>query len=286
MVKNSLRRLFHWSACWCLGICLVLFLSQVVLAQGYNFPRSLQATSNPSLSANLVASPAPQVPRAFFPLVFLTREGSGIFGFVTQHGLPAKNVFLYLRKIDGNTLSVAGTTSTDANGYYQFLDAGSLTAGQYYQVVYDGYNPLEVTPGRLAWWKTKLISSYSSGQKVNIGNFDIADIALIAPVKGDPMPLPVTFQWIRRTLTINDSYHLKIELYVPASVPPAPPTPAMYIEKYTSSSLGYVSSFSFLPADWQSSMEYGVAYTWFVVVEAPDSASGANHDLQRITFKK
>jgi hypothetical protein len=66
----------------------------------------------------------------------------------------------------------------------------SLTPGQRYYVRYRNYAD---TPGRLWVWGTRDLTSYAAGSAVEIGNFDIADIALVSPPAGATVALPYTF---------------------------------------------------------------------------------------------
>jgi hypothetical protein len=276
MPTKCLHRFLKGPAVWLIDICLALLFTQAVLAQGYTFQLARRMPAYLPWTINVVISPITQTPRAFFPLVFLTREGTGIFGYVTQNGQPAGNVTLDLRKIQNSIVTIAGETTTDSKGYYQFLDASSLAAGENYQVVYYFSYGSNNVAGRLAWWKTKTISTYTQGQNVNIGNFDIADVALSSPPRDASQALPLTFSWIRRAISRSDSYLLKIEDYDPIAV--------SYTDKFTSPNLGYVNHFIFQTSNWPSGMVVDHVYFWFVMIVAPDTGTGASSLMRTITF--
>jgi hypothetical protein len=274
MLKFSLHRFFSWQAVGSIALCLALILPQAGLAQSQNPP----AAENSPFQRNVIASPPPPlVPRAFLPLV-CKLCGAGIFGFVTQAGLPAANVTLNLRKIDTGVTVIVGTAITDINGYYQFSNADALSTGQTYQVVYQfSYGTNDSISGRLASWTTKTISPYAQGQSINIGDFDITDVAQTNPASSDvSIPLPRTFSWQRRINSPTDSYQIKIVDYTNP--------PPLYTEKFTSPALGYLDQFTFQTLDWPAGMVYGYTYYWYVIVHAPDSSSGASRYIWHINF--
>jgi len=275
MVKNNLHRSSSWLAAACLAICLMFLLSQATFAEGYSSQQALPIMPDPAFLRNAIASPTDQVPSAFFPVV-LNRSGAGIIGIVTQNGRPAGNVTLNLRIIDTGPV-VVGTAVTDSSGFYEFNNADTLAAGQTYQVVYYySYGTNDSVTGRLASWKTKMISTYTRGQNVNIGNFDIANVALSSPAEGDSQSLPLTFSWIRRVHSTTDSYEVII---VDFTTPPD-----TWTNKFSSLELGYVNHFSFQSSNWPAGMAYKYAYFWYVMIQAPDTGSGATRVMQHISF--
>lgn len=274
MFKNYLRHLIPRSFRSLIVASLTLLITQPGSIQGFNAPNTFLAAPGFQQSGRFVSTSNPQVPRAYLPLIFY-RVGAGIFGFVTQAGLPVNNVSLTLRKLVGSTSQDLAITTTNGDGYYQFLDQDPLSSGQYYQVIYNNYLLVEPIPGRLAWWKTKMVTPSLKGQWIPIGNFDIADIVLGDPPDGNKLPLPVTFNWTRRVKSPSDSYLLRILLY-------EPPT---YTDKYLSPPSGYVGSITFSKAQWPSTLIYDTVYIWLIMVEAPDTASGESHSMHYITFQ-
>ena len=276
MFKNYLRLLIPRIIRSLIVASLTLLITQPVPIQGFNAPNTIIAAPGFQKSDRFVSTPIPQIPRAYFPLIF-DGVGAGIFGFVTLAGLPANNVSLTLRlrNLDGSTSLDLATTTTNGDGYYQFLDQDPLPPGQYYQVVYYYLSPPDPVPGRLAWWKTKMVTPTVKGQWIHIGNFDIADVVLGNPPDKNSSPLPMTFNWTPRVKSPSDSYLLRIVLYVP---------PSTYTDKYLSPPSGNVGSISFSADQWPSTLDYGIEYCWFIMIEAPDAASGASRYMRHITF--
>ncbi len=276
MVMNSFRRFLSWQAAAWIGVCLGLVFSQSAQAQSSTSFQAQPITGNPALPNKIIASPTPQVPRAYFPLV-LARSGGGIFGLVTQDGIPVGNVTLNLRKIDSSSTITVGAAVTDSSGFYQFLNADSLASSQGYQVIYYyPYGTNDTVSGRLSYWKTKMISVYAQGENVNIGNFDISDVALISPENYTSEKLPVTFTWVKRSHSTTDSYSLEIVDYDGNT--------GVYTEKFTSPEQGYSDHFEYQLSDWDAGMVYEHNYLWYVTITAPDGATGISRLVRQITF--
>jgi len=274
MSKNYLRLLIPRIIRSLIVASLTLLITQPVPIQGFNAPNTIIAAPGFQKSDRFVSTPIPQIPRAYFPLIF-DGVGAGIFGFVTLAGLPANNVSLTLRKLVGSTSQDLAITTTNGDGYYQFLDQDPLSSGQYYQVIYNNLSLPDPIPGRLAWWKTKMVTPSLKGQWIHIGNFDIADIALGNPPNLNSSPLPVTFYWTPRVKSPSDSYRLRIVLYELGS----------FTDKYLSPQAGFVGNISFSAAQWSPALAYGTIYRWFIMTEAPDTASGASLYTHNITFQ-
>jgi len=202
----------------------------------------------------------------FLPLISKPRPG--IQGLVTLNGDPIVGVSLELRFFDGSSWSTLAITTTGADGYYTFLNTPGLDAGQKYYVRY--LNDLG-TGGRLWVWATRELTSYSAGSAVIIGDFDIADIALVSPTNGATVALPYTFQWTPRPATLLDTY--EFDLYDPTDGDP-------YF--YTAPPLGYVGSYTLngLPAGFSSGVQYG----WEIWVYSPDGGYGISYETRSVMF--
>src|SRR5688572_2271090 len=60
----------------------------------------------------------------------------GIYGLITQNGVPTAGITVTLQLREGNTTTAIETVTTDANGNYSFLNAPSLGSEQRYFVFY------------------------------------------------------------------------------------------------------------------------------------------------------
>lgn len=192
----------------------------------------------------------------------------GICGQVTFNGNIASSVYLELRFYDGAGWSTIASTSTDSNGNYSFIGVPSLAPGKSYYVRYrNTWNQSD----RLWLWATRVLTSYAGGSNVPIGNFDIANVNLVLPVNGGASSLPLTFQWMQRTATMDDSYELN--LYDPTDGDP-------YF--YNNPPLGYVNSYMLnsLPDGFSSN----VPYAWDVWVYSPDGGHGISYESRLLTF--
>jgi len=193
---------------------------------------------------------------------------TGICGQVTLNGTSVTDISLELRFFDGANWYTLASTNTDVNGNYAFTSVPGLAPGQRYYVRYRNYVG---TPGRLWVWGTRVLTSYSTGSNVHIGNFDIADIPLVSPANGATVALPYVFQWTRRTATPSDTYELN--LYDPSDGNP-------YF--FTAPPLGYVGTYTLndLPPGFSPSAQY----TWEIWVYSPDGGYGISYETRMVAF--
>jgi hypothetical protein len=209
--------------------------------------------------------------KIYLPLVLNNHPpvSAGIYGRVTQGGIAVSGVPLSLYLYSGSSWSPYATTTTDPDGRYSFASAPSLGSGQQYYVRYS--NPGGAYDGRLWFWRTRYLTSYSAGSGVAIGDFDIADISLVSPNHGAAVSLPYTFQWNRRPATGSDSYEFNL-------LDPADNTPWWRTDPV----LGYVGShaLSSLPSGFSANTPYG----WYVAVFSPDGGYGASRYYHTVTF--
>jgi hypothetical protein len=140
------------------------------------------------------------------PTVVVTTPASGnaISGQVKYGGTAASGVALMLRYcISGSGCTTAGTTTTGGDGRYAFTNVTPISGGSvYYYVRYAN----ETDASRLSAYGTQAVETVTSTSKIDLGSFDIADIALSSPAAGATVPGDSTFTWTRRSATTSDSY--------------------------------------------------------------------------------
>jgi TolB protein len=198
----------------------------------------------------------------YLPLVVKSLQASnsgGISGKVTFQGAAAANLGLDLRWWDGATWTTRSSTTTRADGSYQFNSAPPLSAGQAYYVRYLN-SPSAPNPGSgylYAWYGGK-IGSYTAGSSVPGRDFDVKDIGLVSPNSGASVTLPAQFCWEARGVA-GDNYRLAF--YNPET------DTAGYTSLLGSATCTTISG---LPQGWNA----GVQYEWWVNVY-----QGSNPDL-------
>ena len=204
--------------------------------------------------------------RTYLPFVAKS-PATGLYGFVTDDGLPADGVDLELRYYDGSTWSTRATTSTAADGKYLFQDVPSLLPGEYYYGRY--VNPNSSTSNRLLTWHTQTLSTYRIGTNFNLGNFDLADVVGQSPSSGQALTLPYTFTWTKRPATPSDSYEL--EIFDLDNDP-----------YFSTPQLGYADSHALgaMPTGFSPNE----TYYWDIQVHSPDGGFGASFSLYAFTF--
>lgn len=165
------------------------------------------------------------------------------------------------------------TVATQSNGTYQFANAPSLDSNQRYYVRYtNGRDGNANNPNYLGFWACHNINSYTAGENVAGGNFDIADVPLVSPANGATVALPYTFQWIRRSATPSDDY--EFDLYDPADYDPY---------WWTDPTSGYVSSYTLNGFPSGEGFVTGVPYEWEIWVYGPDG-HGISYQYRSVTF--
>lgn len=240
-------------------------------AQGIYLPLVLKgfvalATSTPTSVPAATATATPTRTSTDTPTATATTTpaNDGIHGRVTYQGAAASGIELQLRFYDGSKTTTAATTTTDSEGGYRFTSAASLGSGQEYWVRFRSPdNPLYVSS-----WQTASITAYTSGSTVPGGDFDIADVILLAPPDDATTALPVTFTWQQRGIP-GDTYRLAFfDLDTD--------------EYWYTADLGNVGSHT-VTSLWPEAV-YGEEYGWVVwVFDGPDSF-GESHYYQAITF--
>jgi hypothetical protein len=188
----------------------------------------------------------------------------GIYGHVTRNGANASSEDLELRYYDGASWTTRATTTTAADGSYNFLGVPNLTSGQQYYVRF--WND-EAASNRIYFWGTAVLTAYN-GEDVHIGDFDIADITKVAPGDGATTSLPKTFLWIMRSGVPTDNYELN--LFNPADS-----------DIYWYMTVGHIASFvlNCVPANFST----GTTYGWYMGVYSPDGGYGYT-TFREVTF--
>jgi hypothetical protein len=190
---------------------------------------------------------------------------AGIFGTVTFRGTGAAGIELELRHWDGHEWSTASTGFTDGEGRYSFTGLPSLGLNQAYYV---RFRRGSLDDRYLSYWLAPLIGSYTAGDSVAGGDFDVANVELVSPAYGATVSLPATFAWQPRGIA-TDSYRLY--LYDP------------YGEtNWLSPDLGATDSFELTSLP--TGFAYGNPYRWYIrVYNGPDSY-GVTHYYRQVTF--
>jgi hypothetical protein len=191
----------------------------------------------------------------------------GIQGRVSENGNPVSGVPLELRFYNGSSWSTLANTTTASNGAYVFQSVPSLGLGQRYYVRYTN----ATLPNRLYTWHTRVITAYTAGETVSIGDFDIANINLTAPTAGATVSLPQAFHWTPRSASQSDSY--EFDLFEPNTGDP-------YF--FTDPLLGYASSYTLnrLPPGFGT----GTLYVWDVWAYSPDGGYGISYYAYTVRF--
>ena len=186
---------------------------------------------------------------------------------MTYNGSPPLAVDVHLRFNDGESWSTAATKLVDSNdGRYCFKGVPSLGAGQQYYVRY-GPNTND-GPRYLFGWSGPEITSYTAGESVPGGDFDIANVDLLSPTHGAIESMPVTFTWEQRGFP-GDGYG--VGLFDPTGD-----------DEWWTEDLGDVGSFTMteLPQD----AVYGKEYGWIVWVFHGADGRGSSYYYRTVTF--
>ncbi len=145
-------------------------------------------------------------------------------------------------------------TTTDEIGQYQFTTASSLPANQKYHV---GFSASDMR--YLSFWDSFSILTYTAGQVVAGGDFDVADVPLFAPASGSTVSLPLNFQWVPRVTTPADNYQVGLVNFDTS-------------DNWYSPSVGYTSDY--LLTTPPPGFIAGAHFAWGVWVTSPNGGSG------------
>lgn len=136
-----------------------------------------------------------------------SQPGAGIYGRVNDIGAVVGNVTVTLQKFNGISYELAATATTNNEGLYDFVGIPTLGPNEFYYIQYTNPNS---DPNHLWWWYGNPIREYTSGQKLNGGDFDIQNIPLGGPNALDGLSFPVDFSWTPRSLYPEEVYALEV----------------------------------------------------------------------------
>jgi hypothetical protein len=225
-------------------------------------------TSTPTATRTATRTPTPtRTPTATGASPTATVAGNGLYGRVTKGGAAAAGIALALRRSDGEDDVQVATTTTGADGRYAFGGIASLLAGASYYVL---YGPNSADPTALSFWYGPKVTSYTAGASVPAGDFDIANVTLLAPANHATVSLPVTFTWSRRNLS-GDTYKVVFYDYVLSEWFRPTGNPAD-TGSYTLQSL-------------VAGMAYNRSYDWLISVYRGADSFGLTYYMQGITFR-
>ena len=220
----------------------------------------------PSAAALQQASPLTTTTTIYLPLVAKPAP-PGLYGRVTLNGAPDGGVSLQLWRSDFNLIDFQNTA---ADGAYAFIGEPALAGGKSYYVLFN--NGAFIADDRVKYWLTRFVSSYAAGQSVAIGNFDLADSALLSPTANVTVTLPTTFTWTTRAGINSDSYQMRLfRLNVITDT-----------AHYSTPLLGYVGAYQLnsLPAGFSPNIQYD----WEALLNSPDGGVGGSFVYRNITF--
>lgn len=211
--------------------------------------------------------------RVYLPLI-MKHFVPGIHGQVTHQGTAAAGVAVHLWLCHSSSCSEAFTTTTNGDGIYAFVGVPSLGVDQRYYVRF-GPNTAPAGDSRyLSNWYGPDILSYTTGDSIAGGDFDIADvaplnIAFLGPCIGAKVFLPALFSWQPRQLAA-ETYRLLLSNPVTGEI------------VWDSADLGNVGSYGF------DSLPPGLAldqtYNWRVNVYSASKGFGSSFAQSQITF--
>jgi len=187
-------------------------------------------------------------------IYFTTTPSRGIYGRLTYQGQAAPNIALSLLQFDEWT--TIASTVTDSSGAYSFTNVPILPAGKTYTVhFWNGSHDERY----LLRWDGRDITSYTMGDTVFGGNFDIANIPLVSPAEGATVSIPVTFDWDARGISGDEHIWLMKD-------PDAP---------YVLASSGFLgTSTEYTLESPPPGLDYGIDYIWYIEVLNGDNGFG------------
>jgi hypothetical protein len=138
--------------------------------------------------------------------------GPRISGIVTQSGVPAREMPVYLRFWDGTSWLTFDSKTTDVRGQYTFNSLPFVSSGQ---AVYVRWDNDPINPSRLYRWWCYQISNASYIREYTC-NFDLTNTPLVSPKDNAYFSVLSPFVWTSRGFS-SDQYEL--DLYHPSGEP-------------------------------------------------------------------
>ncbi len=201
-------------------------------------------------------------PVAYIPMLMnCYNVPAGIYGYVTKAGVPASKISVKLMMRNISVDSEIASSETNSCGYFSFPNIQGVGSGSGKGYFIRFRNDGSI-PGSLIQWDTHVLTPYVTNQTINIENFDIGDVFLGDPNGGDPLPLPVTFHWTKRSHSPTDSYIYYILEYIANEPDP-------YHPKYNTPPLGYVDNVEINSGVLPSDMKSNTTYYWYVSIIGP-----------------
>lgn len=195
------------------------------------------------------------------------RFSPGLYGRVLLNGAAVSGVALQLRFFNGSVWSTLANTTTGDDGSYMFANVATLSAGQ---KLYVRYQNVTQTTGRLFLWSTRTLTTYEAGSAVDLGAFDIADVALVSPPTGSDLSLPAVFAWTPRAASPTDAYF--VEIYDPSD----------YLPRWLSPLVGHSASYTL--GGLAASLATDTPYAWDLVISTPEAGSGVSRVARLVRF--
>ena len=201
-----------------------------------------------TLIAGALTLQAEDAPPTYLPLVSYQPTPTTIYGAVTQDGQPAAGIEVRLLYAG---LPRMPSATTDARGYYHFMNVPPPPAGGSYYVY---------AMGTQAFCFSPLIGALAEGEVLRMQAIDITALVTLEPADGATVRLPATFRWQRRPHTPTDTYDLRLH---------ESEDPFLII-----GNLGYVDSATVTEQDLAGHLDYDRTYSWSVVSQSPAGQCG------------
>ena len=271
----------HWQRGILVSGLVLIGLATVVFSVRAGTPTDHQTRSESpaQISSEINTTPLSDTLAYSLYLPLVMRPPGMLYGTVTEYGLPAADVSITLVQCltwfvnPGGQWTCATTqnygATTDHNGWYAFIDLPTLviSPGEVLTQTYQAYwTNAAATPNRLAGWNSRTIDTYTQGDLVNLGNFDIGGVTLLTPTAGSVAHFPVTFQWIPRHNVPADNYNVCV-------------SGGMIIPKLDPGDFVCLGPFAYTHQVTMSEpfpgIDYGYDYAWYMTV--PDNTGGVGY---------
>jgi hypothetical protein len=253
------------------GVLLLgVLISAIQLGGAMNARAAMADITRAQTQSALNATGAISNTYRYLPLIMNRNDlPAGIYGRVLFNGTPIAGVSLDLRLFNGAAWSTWTTTTTSASGTYGFGGIPALTNTQEYYVRFQ--NTVSGNTNYLWNWSAPYLTTYTTNTRVTLADFDVTNIALIAPAPYVTLTLPSTFQWARRSAAVTDSY--TFELF---------DLPRRALSWATVPARGYADSYTLTarPSGFSTGMQYG----WNVIVTSPDGGFGQSYYYYPVSF--
>lgn len=241
-------------------------------------PTSLPASMTPSASPTATSEPETPTPDATPTELPATGR---IHGRYVENGEPLPAGYgaeslpqIELHRCLSSDCEKVANTLVAEGGTVEFVNPPPLGAGQYYQIVWVNDPGLSYDGFLYRWWSRKVTGAeFGTGQVVDVGVMDVANLELTNPCHDCLQTLPITFKW---NLRPNAAEIYRWSLFKECG------HDEYRVNAYQTQPLGHAKEY--VVSSPPPGFRYDEKYCWFIHIDDGRNGTGSTFYAHRVTF--